>query len=168
MINHEPHMSLALELAEKALAAGEFPVGCVIVHEDEIIATGARTGTAGQGVNEIDHAEILALKDFYQSQSGSDARDLVLYCTLEPCLMCYGAILLSGIGTIVYAYEDAMGGGTSCPLAFLPLLYRDREIEIIPGIMREQSLKLMKHFFGHPENAYWKGSYLAEYTLNQP
>lgn len=167
MTDHDHHMSQALELAEKALAVGEFPVGCVIVQKNEIIATGVRTGTAGKQVNEIDHAEILALKNLSQTQQSLGKHKITLYSTMEPCLMCYGAILLSSVDVIVYAYEDAMGGGTSCPLTLLPPLYRNRSIEIIPGVMRDRSLRLMKQFFGDPENEYWKSSFLAEYTLSR-
>lgn len=102
-------MRAALERAAKALDLGEFPVGCIIVHGKEILASGERTGTVSGG-NEVDHAEMNALRRLSAAPAGIDLKEAVLYCTLEPCLMCYSAIILSGIGRIVYAYEDAMGG----------------------------------------------------------
>ncbi len=100
-------------------------------------------------------------------KKNADRSEFTLFCTMEPCLMCFGAILLSGIGKIVYAYEDIMGGGTRCDLTKLPPLYKNRQISIVPNILREESLELFKTFFANPENNYWKGSLLAEYTLSQ-
>jgi tRNA(adenine34) deaminase len=87
---------------------------------------------------------------------------------MEPCLMCLGALLLNGIGEVVYAYEDVMGGGTGIDLAGLTPLYQDRKISIVPHILRQESLDLFRTFFKNPENSYWEGSLLAKYTLRQP
>lgn len=160
-------MAQALAEAQKALAAGEFPVGCVIVDSGQIRAVGARTGTAAGGRNETDHAEMTALRRFQESGGSESAPSATLYCTLEPCLMCFGAILICGIGRIVYAYEDVMGGGTRCDRRPLPPLYRDRSVEIVPGVLRSRSLALFKTYFENPENHYWRQSLLARYTLAQ-
>ena len=129
-MNHEFFMRQALQEAQEALLSSEFPVGCVVVSEDTIIATGSRMG-------------------------------------MEPCLMCFGAILIHGIGQVVYAYEDVMGGGTGCALAKMPALYKNSKISIISNVLRKESLDLFKAFFSDPENAYWRNSLLAEYTLSQ-
>lgn len=165
--DHAAFMQRALEEAAKALNSDEFPVGCVLVCDGAIVATGARRGTApgSSRPNEIDHAEMVALRRFYELGDGIDPVRTTLYCTMEPCLMCYGAILLSGIAAIVYAYEDVMGGGTACSLDHLLPLYRNRRIEVVPGVMRTESLALFKQFFSNPEQDYWRGSQLAEYTL---
>ena len=120
-------MEKALEQARCAFDQGQFPVGCVIVQDGNVIASGARTGTAGDlpFFSEVDHAEIRALKALERYGEGFCPEDAVLFCTMEPCLMCFAAIILSGIKTIVFAYEDAMGGGTCCDLESLPPLYRD-------------------------------------------
>jgi len=166
-MDHRYFMGKALAQARSALDRGEFPVGCVIVHENEIIAFGAREGTAGEGVNETDHAEMVALRrlDALGPQVSRDR--LTLYCTMEPCLMCFGAILIAGIGAVVWAYEDAMGGGTGCDRSTLPPLYRDRRITIVPRVLRRESLALFQSFFRNPANSYWAGSLLARYTLAQ-
>ena len=78
--------------------------------------------------------------------------------------MCYGAIILSGIREIVYAFEDVMGGGTGCDTASMAPLYR-QNIRIVPHIRRGESLALFKTFFSNPTNTYWKDSPLARYTL---
>jgi tRNA(adenine34) deaminase len=168
MTEHHTYFMLhALRQAQNALAEGEFPVGCVMVYEQQIIATGRRTGTRQDIPSELEHAEIIALRQL-ESLSGSIDRDrITLYTTLEPCLMCFGAMLISGIGAVVYAYEDAMGGGTSCDRSRMPELYRNNGIRIISGINRQQSLDLFKTYFSNPDIDYWRGSYLAHYTLAQ-
>lgn len=168
-MNHEYFMKEALNLAQKALYEGEFPVGCVIVHKSRIIATGKREGTVKNVTNEVDHAEIIALRNLagMESYSEIDRQEIIIYCTMEPCLMCFGAILLAGIGTIVYAYEDVMGGGTSCNTKSLTPLYKNSRITIIPKVLRKESLDIFKMYFYNPSNMYWKGSLLASYTLSQ-
>ena len=81
--------------------------------------------------------------------------------------MCYVTLLLNGIRSIVYAYEDVMGGGTGLDLKELTPLYRDISVTIIPHIMRRESLELFKIFFANPDNTYWQDSTLARYTLEQ-
>jgi tRNA(adenine34) deaminase len=166
-MNYEYFMKKALDQARKALDAGEFPVGCVLVHQNRILATGARKGSMGNFPNEIDHAEMIALKCLADMEIHKDKKEMVLFTTMEPCLMCLGALILSGISKVVYAYEDVMGGGTGCNLAGLTPLYRNQKISIVPHILRQQSLELFKAFFQNPENSYWRGSLLAEYTLRQ-
>jgi len=165
--DHHDYMYKALELARQALDRQEFPVGCVLVYQNDIIATGRRTGTHQTTPSELDHAEIMALRRMEAIATPMERSRMVLYTTLEPCLMCYGALLISGIGTIVYAYEDAMGGGSACNLGSLPPLYKDSAVKIVPGICRSESLDLFKSFFANPALDYWRGSYLARYTLDQ-
>ena len=161
-------MSAALGLAQTALADGEFPVGCVIADEDIEVARGHRTGTAPGSVNEIDHAEIHALRRLSDDMPAIDRSTLTIYCTMEPCLMCFSAILLSGIGRIVYAYEDVMGGGTGCDRSGLPPLYRNAQLTVISGVLRINSLLLFRQFFADSGNPYWADSLLIRYTLDQP
>jgi tRNA(adenine34) deaminase len=166
-MNYDQFMQKALDQAKSAFYAGEFPVGCVMVFQDKVLATGSRKGTTADSPNEIDHAEMVALRRFIDLDKDIDPSGITLFCTLEPCLMCFGAILLSGIGKIVYAYEDVMGGGTRCDLTKLTPLYKNRKISIIPNILRKESLELLKAYFQNPKNTYWKGSLLAEHTLCQ-
>lgn len=160
-------MSAALDIARQALDKDEFPVGCVVTYEGRIVATGERTNTRHAVPSELDHAEILALRWLETLDPDLDRSRMVLYATLEPCLMCYGAILISGIGTLVYAFEDAMGGGVACDRSLLPSLYRDNDIEIVPGVCRRESLELFQDYFGRPHITYWQDSLLARYTLGQ-
>ncbi len=156
-----------MSLAEGALSAGEFPVGCVFVYENKVVARGSRIGSAGTDINEIDHAEIQALREFYRLPAECDPGKTSVYCTLEPCLMCFGALVIAGVGKIVYAYEDAMGGGTGCRLHLLTPLYHNRRPEVVGPVMRDESLALFQAFFNNPDTTYLKRSGLAEYTLKQ-
>lgn len=167
MTDHEYFMHLALEEARQALAAREFPVGCVLVKDNEIIARGRRSSSSLVGRNELDHAEIVALRNMVNNYPQAQPSEITAYCTMEPCLMCFAALLLSQVHTIVYAYEDAMGGGTALSLAHLPPLYRQMEVQIIPHILRSESLDLFQEFFRSAGNDYWQDSYLAQYTLDQ-
>lgn len=165
-MNHETHMKLALIQAEEALAQGNFPVGCVIVHQGAVIGEGKRKHTVPERTNETDHAEIMALRSLEPGLPPEFKQELILYATMEPCLMCFAAIMLSGIRHIVYAYEDVMGGGTGLDRSPLPPLYSQIKMDIVSGVLRRESLDLFKRFFLSPENRYWKGSYLESYTLS--
>lgn len=163
----EVFMGQALRLAAEALEIGEFPVGCVLVYENRVVATGARRRSAAENRNELDHAEIIALRRFSQLDADFNPSLMALYSTLEPCLMCFGALLIAGIGKVVYAYEDVMGGGTRCPLEVLPALYQNHRPILVKGLLRQESLNLFRTFFQNPNNDYLRGTLLADYTLQQ-
>ena len=168
MAHHEHFMKLALQEARQALQENEFPVGCVLVCDNEVVSRGRRINTRLHSRNELDHAEIVALRNVITSRPDINPTRLTAYCTMEPCLMCYAALLLSQVDVIVYAYEDAMGGGTGLPLAVFTPLYRDARTTVIPHVLRQESLTLFKQFFMNPAHSYWQDSYLAAYTLRQP
>ena len=166
---HEHYMRVALEHAEDALRNKEFPVGAVFVHKGEIVATGRREKSQEQlgVVNEVDHAEILGLRSLLAQYPEISPAEVSVYSTMEPCLMCYSTMILNGIRTLVYAYEDVMGGGTNLPLEQLNPLYQEMKVDIVPHVLRSESLKLFQQFFADPENEYWKDSLLSSYTLSQ-
>ncbi|MEW5737014.1 MAG: nucleoside deaminase [Thermodesulfobacteriota bacterium] len=169
--DHEGFMEMALVRAEHALAAGEFPVGCVLMAGGRLLCDGSREGTANGRANETEHAEIVALRRLEEIEAagkGPERSSITCYCTLEPCLMCFGALLINGITNLVYAYEDAMGGGTSADLSRLPPLYSARPVRITAGVLRERSLALFKRFWGDSGNTYLTGTMLYAYTLGQP
>lgn len=165
-MNYEYFMKKALNLAEKALSKGEFPVGCVMVYQNKVLVTGSRIHSKGTIINETDHAEIIALRQLAHEKNVEKSK-VSVFCNLEPCLMCYGALIISGIGEIVYAYEDVMGGGTCCDLSILNPLYRNARILLTPNILRNESLKLFKTYFSNPETNYLRDSLLETYTFSQ-
>jgi len=159
-------MGKALDYARNAFSLGEFPVGCVIELDGKVIATGNRKSTR-QKSNEIDHAEILALRNLLENCTDVDLGEVTVYSTMEPCLMCFSTLIVNGVTKFVYGYEDAMGGGTNLPLAQLAPLYRDIQLQIEGGVMRKDCLELFKTFFSKADSAYLKDTYLAQYTLQQ-
>ena len=166
MEEHEMHMRLALKEAYLALEAGDFPVGCVIVQEGRVVATGRRQNSAIL-TNELDHAEIVALRSLLTEKPGTDVSRVTMYSTMEPCLMCYASMLVNNISNIVYGYEDAMGGGTSLPLTELTPLYASKQISITGSVLRAECLALFQLFFRTEANGYLSDSLLARYTLSQ-
>ncbi len=165
--DHEKFMRMALDEARDALAAGQFPVGCVLVAAGEVVASAGRKNSDGS-FTELDHAEIVALRALRQQRDDIDLKQVVVYSTLEPCLMCFATLVVNGISHIVYGFEDVMGGGTALPLNELAPLYRKKQITTVSGVLRDESLALFQQFFGNRENSYLQGTLLAEYVLQQP
>ncbi len=159
------YMQEALLEAKTALQNNDFPVGCVITGNDGILARGRRLNSSVK--NELDHAEIVALRELNMNHPDKLRENLIAYSTMEPCLMCFSALLLSNVRTIVYSYEDVMGGGTNLVLEKLKPLYAAMTIEIIPGVLRSESLQLFQQFFSKDSSGYWQDSLLAKYTLAQ-
>ncbi len=164
--DHQAFMQIALQAAGSALDAGEFPVGCVLVSDGRVVASGARRNSRGEA-NELDHAEIVALRSLLDRCPSIDPSRVVVYSTMEPCLMCFSTLILNGIRTIVYAYEDVMGGGCGLELNRLAPLYSSMRVTVVSGVCRSTSLDLFKLFFSSPDNDYWQDSLLARYTLAQ-
>lgn len=164
--DHQKYMTLAIEQAQIAYFSGEFPVGCVIVSDGVVVASGRRANTT-EGISEMDHGEMVALRNLLEGGVKYDMSQVIVYATMEPCLMCYSTLILNGVRKIVYAYEDIMGGGTNLPLSKLNPLYKEMNVEVVGKVMRKESLHLFKQFFMNPENNYWKDSILSQYTLNQ-
>jgi tRNA(adenine34) deaminase len=163
---HKLHMQQALLEAARALAEGEFPVGCVLVADGKIVARGRRKNSRTPTLGELDHAEIVALRSL--AAFPKEWRPpLVAYTTMEPCLMCFATLLLNGVHTVIYGFEDVMGGGTGLDLSELPPLYRQLAPTIIGGVCRSESLSLFHQFFANPANDYWQNSLLANYVLEQ-
>ena len=139
--SHEYFMRQALREAEEAFAKEEVPVGAVVVLNNRIIS---------RGHNQVEllndstaHAEILALTTAYQTLGSKYLPDTTLYVTVEPCLMCCGAMYWGKIGRIVYGAGDEKNGyqhfTTKNP--FHP------KTEIISGVLANECVKLMKDFF---------------------
>ena len=140
-------MRIALEAAQAAAAAGETPVGAVVVDPTtgEVIAVGAN-----QSVGTHDptaHAEIVALREAARKLGNYRLTDLTLVVTLEPCAMCAGAISHARIGRLVFGAEDAKGGAVVNGPRFFeqPTCHWRPTVE--GGLMAEESAALLKGFF---------------------
>ena len=106
----------AIHLAEEAQRNGNLPIGAVIVLDDRIVARGMNSIWKPQR-DLTRHAEMEALRSVPQ-ELWSRATEMALYTTLEPCLMCAGAILLHGIGSLIFGSSDPYGGVGKCKQAF--------------------------------------------------
>ncbi len=138
-------MRLALEQARLALAAGEVPVGCVIVKDGEVIGAGRNRREADKSV--LGHAELMAIRQAEQTVGDWRLTGCELYVTLEPCPMCAGAILNARIDTVVCGASDrtfgACGGVMNLfeeAFGFRPRLYK--------GVLEKECASLMTSFFG--------------------
>lgn len=142
MMTDEQYMRQALNEAQKAFDAGEVPVGAVIVMNDRIIA---RAHNQVELLNDSTaHSEIMALTTAFNFLGSKYLPDATLYVTIEPCLMCCGALYWSKIGKVVYGADDEKNGyrrisGDKNP--FHP------KTELLGGILREECAGLMKDFF---------------------
>ncbi len=138
----EQYMQQALKEAQKAYDAGEVPVGAIVVLDNTIIA---RAHNQVELLNDSTaHAEILALTSAFNFLGSKYLPEAILYVTLEPCLMCSGALYWSKIGKIVFGAEDEKNSyrrstGNNNP--FHP------KTELIGGILKEECARLMKDFF---------------------
>jgi tRNA(adenine34) deaminase len=132
-------MRKALEEAKYAFYKNEVPVGCVIVNENEIIS---RSSNMVELLNDSTaHAELIAITSAQNSINNKNLDGCILYTTLEPCLMCHGAIYWSKINTIVYGASDEKRGFSRHNLEI------DRKINIVKGVMEEESRELLENFF---------------------
>lgn len=139
--SHEYFMRQALREANNAFDKDEVPVGAVVVVNNKIVA---RAHNQVELLNDSTaHAEILALTTAYQAFGSKYLPDATLYVTLEPCLMCSGAIFWGKIGKIVYGASDEKNGYNRITTAspFHP------KTEIITGILEQECKQLMKDFF---------------------
>ena len=142
---HERWMSLALEEARAARAAGEVPVGAIAVVDDRPVARGRNRTLELQ--DPTAHAEILALRGAARALGSWRLVDVVLYSTLEPCAMCSGACVLARIAGLVYGAEDPKAG-MSGSLATIPQDRRlNHRVEIVRGVLAAECGELLRAFF---------------------
>ncbi|MDY6792534.1 MAG: tRNA adenosine(34) deaminase TadA [Thermodesulfobacteriota bacterium] len=143
---HIKFLNLALEEAKKAGQKDEVPVGAVVVAEKGKILSSAHNQTIGL-CDPTAHAEILAMRKAASKEQNYRLLNTTLYVTVEPCIMCMGAIIHARISTVVFGAFDAKWGaaGSLYNLAIDPRL--NHLPEIIPGICEEECKVLMQDFF---------------------
>ncbi|NRB10248.1 MAG: nucleoside deaminase [Rickettsiaceae bacterium] len=141
-------MQEALKQAELAFAAGEVPVGCVIVLRDnnEIIAKSYNM--MQQNKNSNAHAEIIALTDASSKLQSKNLSACDIYVTLEPCTMCTSAIANSRVARLYYAADDTKHGAVSNGVRFFTTKSCFHRPEIYSGIASKESSLLLQNFFG--------------------
>jgi len=138
-------MALALEQARFAADRGEVPVGAVLVVGGEVIA--ARGNERERRRDPTAHAEMLVLRDGAAILGGWRLKDATLYVTLEPCVMCAGAIVLARIARLVYGADDPKAGaaGTIFNIVDHPALNHNPQVRA--GLMATEASQLLREFF---------------------
>ncbi|HHW92929.1 MAG TPA: nucleoside deaminase [Clostridiaceae bacterium] len=149
---HQYYMEEALRMAEKAAACGDIPAGAIIVHSGKIIARGYNTREANEDAT--GHAEIMAIREASSALGSWRLLDCDLYVTLEPCLMCAGAIIQARLRRVVFgAYDPKSGMAGSIANVFdLPA---NHHVEVIGGVLEEHCGDMLRTFFAkrRKENA---------------
>lgn len=136
-------MEAAMREARIAFDEGEIPVGAVVVSEGRIIGRGHNMTERLRDVTA--HAEMMALTAAAQTLGGKYLRDCTLYVTLEPCLMCAGAIAWSQVSRLVFAAPDPRRGYLSLTRADRPVLHPSTRV--LSGLLADRSLALLQSFF---------------------
>ena len=142
---HERWMRLALEQARQAEAMGEVPVGAVLVRHGEVI---------GQGHNQVitlsdpsAHAEIMALRNAGVRENNYRLPESILYVTLEPCLMCAGALIHARIKQLVFSTNDPKTGVIDTVDHAFQRPYHNHHIAVHSGVLATESARMLRDFF---------------------
>lgn len=141
----EKYMREALKLAKKAAGIDEVPIGCVIVHENKIIARGYNRRNTDKST--LAHAEIMAIKKASRVIGDWRLEDCTMYITLEPCQMCAGAIVQARIPKVVMGTMNAKAGCAGSVINILQMDGFNHKVEIVKGVMEDECKKIMQDFF---------------------
>lgn len=138
-------MQLALEEARSAAAAGEVPIGALLVHDGKILArSGNRT------IRDCDptaHAEIIVIREAARLLRNYRMPGTTLYVTIEPCSMCAGAIVQARIPRLVYGADDPKGGAVRSCFEILTNPCLNHQVEVVSGVLAPDSASLLQSFF---------------------
>ncbi|ENN6347936.1 tRNA adenosine(34) deaminase TadA [Providencia rettgeri] len=138
-------MQQAIELALKAQDLGEIPVGAVLVKDNRLIASGWNRSIIDH--NPTAHAEIMALQQAGQVLSNYRLLDTTLYVTLEPCIMCAGAMIHSRINRVVYGAKDFKTGACGSYLDIMGQAGLNHYVDVTGGVLEEQCSSMLSAFF---------------------
>jgi tRNA(adenine34) deaminase len=144
-MNDEDFMRQALELARQAATLGEVPVGAIVVRDGEIIGRGGN-----QPIGRHDptaHAEVMALRDAAANVGNYRLPGSTLYVTLEPCLMCIGAIFHARVGRVVFGARDPKTGAAGSVLNLFDESRLNHHAEVLGGVLADECGTLLSGFF---------------------
>jgi len=141
----EDWMRHALQLAEKAGREGEVPVGAILVIDNELIAEGHNQPITMHDPSA--HAEMQVLRKAAQNIQNYRLLNSTLYVTLEPCVMCFGAMVHARISRLVYAAPDPKTGVIHSAAQLLELPFLNHRYAVKGGILAEESASLLRRFF---------------------
>lgn len=138
-------MQEALAEAEQAQAAGEVPVGAVVVYDGKVVARGGNRVI--QDSDPTAHAEIVALRRAANSLRNYRLSDCELFVTIEPCAMCAGALLHARLKSLVYGTDDPKAGAVRSVLGVLNHPQLNHKMEVRSGVLADRCAKLLREFF---------------------
>ena len=144
------YMKEAIKEARKAELIDEVPIGCVIVKDGKIIARAHNMRETKQ--NPIGHAEILAIEKASKKLKSWRLDGCELYVTLEPCIMCSGAIIQSRIKRVVYGAPDLKGGAFGSSINILESKNINHYPEVVKGVLEEECAAIIKNYFKAKRN----------------
>ena len=139
------YMQMALDLAQEAYRAEEVPVGAVLVQDGEVLATGFNQREGLQ--DPTAHAELLAIRAAAEALDSWRLTDTTLYVTLEPCVMCVGAITHARINRVVYGADDPRAGAAGSAFSLLGSDLFNHSLEIQSGVLADECGEILKAFF---------------------
>ena len=139
------YMNLALKEAKKAEAIDEVPIGCVIVKDDKVIAKGFNHRENKNMV--ISHAEIEAINKANKKLGSWRLVDCEIYITLEPCIMCGGAIIQSRFKRVIFGAKDYKGGAFGSSIDILNAQNINHHPEVVGGVLEEKCSSIISQYF---------------------
>jgi len=138
-------MQDALELARQAAASGEVPVGAIVVVEGRVTGRGANSPVAKN--DPTAHAEMLALREAALAAGNYRLADATLYVTLEPCVMCAGALVAARVKRLVFGTRDLRFGGVRSKFRIADSELLNHRVEIVEGVLAAECVDLLHNFF---------------------
>ena len=158
-------MSEALKEAEKSLDKAEIPIGCVIVKDGEVVGRGHN---AREELNQaIMHAEVMAIQEANRTVGNWRLLDCTLFVTIEPCVMCSGAIGLARIPKVIYGASNQKFGGAGSLYDILRDERLNHRVEVETGVMEEECAKIMQDFFRQSRERKKEAKRLAKLETRQ-
>jgi tRNA(adenine34) deaminase len=145
MPSDELFMAGALELARQAESNGEVPVGALLVADGEVCGRGFNSPV--RLTDPTAHAEILALREAAAKIGNYRLEGATLYSTLEPCVMCAGALVAARVGRLVFGARDLRFGGVRSKFALADSEILNHRVEIVEGVRGAECLSLVRNFF---------------------
>lgn len=145
MTSDEKYMKEAIKQAGKAADAGDVPIGCVIVHENRIIARGYNKRNARKTT--LAHAELIAIEKASKKLGDWRLEECTMYITLEPCQMCAGAIVQARIPRVVVGAMNKKAGCAGSVLNLFQIPAFNHQVEFEQGVLQEECSAILSDFF---------------------
>jgi tRNA(adenine34) deaminase len=138
-------MEEALRCAQRALEAGEVPVGAVVVHAGRIVGRGWNRNLTG--FDPTAHAEVIALREAGTTVGNHRLEDCDLFATIEPCAMCAGAMVHARVKRLVYGADDPKAGAVHSAMQVLNHPHLNHKVEVRSGVLAGRSAEMLQSFF---------------------